>query len=165
MSSNEPPVAKKIPTERTHHGDIVIDEYAWLSNKDDPDTTAYLTAENDFLKQQTDHLSELQEQVFQEIKGRTQETDLSVASRKGAWWYFARTEEGKQYAVSCRVPAGDDAPPEITPANRSTTNRSSSTATSSPATARSSRSAPAPFLPTARCWPIRPISRVTSVSR
>ncbi|SEH02778.1 oligopeptidase B [Nonomuraea solani] len=115
MSSNTPPVAKKVPTKRTHHGDTVIDEYAWLSNKEDPDTTAYLEAENDFVEQETAHLSELQEQVFQEIKGRTQETDLSVASRKGAWWYFTRTEEGKQYAVSCRVPAESDAPPEITP--------------------------------------------------
>ncbi|NRQ34068.1 S9 family peptidase [Nonomuraea sp. NN258] len=113
MSSNTPPVAKKVPTERTHHGDTVIDEYAWLADKDDPDTIAYLEAENDFLKQQTAHLSELQEQVFQEIKGRTQETDLSVPSRKGAWWYFSRTEEGKQYAVSCRVPARSEQPPEI----------------------------------------------------
>ncbi|GAA3536229.1 S9 family peptidase [Nonomuraea rosea] len=118
MSSYTPPVAKKVPTERIHHGDTVIDEYAWLADKEDPDTTAYLEAENDFLKQETAHLSELQEQVFQEIKGRTQETDLSVASRKGAWWYFTRTEEGKQYAVSCRVPADSDAPPEITPGQR-----------------------------------------------
>ncbi|MEV4807450.1 S9 family peptidase [Nonomuraea sp. NPDC049421] len=118
MSSNTPPVAKKIPTERTHHGDTVIDEYAWLSNKDDPDTTAYLEAENDFLKKETAHLADLQEQVFQEIKGRTQETDLSVPSRKGSWWYFSRTEEGKQYPVSCRVPADSETPPEITTGER-----------------------------------------------
>ncbi|MGN9843830.1 S9 family peptidase [Nonomuraea sp. H19] len=118
MSSDTPPVAKKVPTERIHHGDTVIDEYAWLSNKEDPDTKAYLEAENEFLKQQTAHLADLQEQVFQEIKGRTQETDLSVPSRKGAWWYFSRTEEGKQYAVSCRVPADSDAPPQITPGVR-----------------------------------------------
>ncbi|TDE34281.1 S9 family peptidase [Nonomuraea mesophila] len=118
MSSNTPPVAKKVRTERTHHGDTVIDEYAWLSNKEDPDTTAYLEAENDFLKKETAHLSDLQEQVFQEIKARTQETDLSVPGRKGAWWYFTRTEEGKQYAVSCRVPADSEAPPVITPGER-----------------------------------------------
>ncbi|MFB9476288.1 S9 family peptidase [Nonomuraea salmonea] len=118
MSSNTPPVAKKIPTERTHHGDTVIDEYAWLSNKDDPETTAYLEAENDFLKKETAHLADLQEQVFQEIKGRTQETDLSVPSRKGSWWYFSRTEEGKQYPVSCRVPADSETPPEITTGER-----------------------------------------------
>ncbi len=111
-------MAKKSPTERTHHGDTVIDEYAWLTNKDDPDTIAYLEAENAFLQDQTAHLGDLQEQVFQEIKGRTQETDLSVPSRKGAWWYFSRTEEGKQYAVSCRVPADGETPPAVTPGGR-----------------------------------------------
>lgn len=115
MSSYTPPVAKTVPSERTHHGDTVIDEYAWLTDKEDPDTVAYLEAENAYLKEHTAHLAELQEQVFQEIKGRTQETDLSVPSRKGAWWYFTRTEEGKQYAVSCRVPAEGDTPPEIKP--------------------------------------------------
>ncbi|MGN9788371.1 S9 family peptidase [Nonomuraea sp. ZG12] len=118
MSSNTPPVAKKVPAERTHHGDTVIDEYAWLTNKEDPDTIAYLEAENAFLKERTAHLADLQEQVFQEIKGRTQETDLSVPSRKGGWWYFSRTEEGKQYAISCRVPADGDTPPEITVGER-----------------------------------------------
>ncbi|WP_336214692.1 S9 family peptidase [Nonomuraea sp. LPB2021202275-12-8] len=118
MSSNTPPVAKKVPTERTHHGDTVIDEYAWLTDKEDPETIAYLEAENAFLKERTAHLADLREQVFQEIKGRTQETDLSVPSRKGGWWYFTRTEEGKQYAVSCRVPADGDTPPKITPGER-----------------------------------------------
>lgn len=111
-------MAKKVPAERTHHGDTVVDEYAWLADKEDPDTIAYLEAENAFLKEQTAHLAGLQEQVFQEIKARTQETDLSVPSRKGAWWYFTRTEEGKQYAVSCRLPADGDTPPEITPGIR-----------------------------------------------
>ncbi|GAA2403360.1 S9 family peptidase [Nonomuraea africana] len=114
MSSHIPPLAKKVPSERTHHGDTVIDEYAWLTNKEDPDTIAYLQQENEYLKQETGHLAELQEQVFQEIKGRTQETDLSVPSRKGDWWYFSRTQEGKQYGISCRVPADGDTPPIVT---------------------------------------------------
>ncbi|MEV0589776.1 S9 family peptidase [Nonomuraea cavernae] len=118
MSSKRPPLAKKVLTERAHHGDTVVDEYAWLADKDDPDTIAYLEAENTFLKEETAHLADLQEQVFQEIKGRTQETDLSVPSRKGAWWYYTRTEEGKQYAVSCRVPADGDTPPEVKPGER-----------------------------------------------
>jgi oligopeptidase B len=115
VSTHTPPTAKKVPTERTHHGDTVIDEYAWLADKEDPDTVAYLEAENAYLKAQTAHLSDVQEQVFQEIKSRVQETDLSVPSRKGAWWYFTRTEEGKQYAISCRVPATGSTPPEIRP--------------------------------------------------
>ncbi|MGI5267515.1 S9 family peptidase [Nonomuraea sp. CA-218870] len=117
MSSN-PPVAKKIPAERVHHGDTVIDEYAWLAGKDDPDTISYLEAENAYLEQETSHLTELRDKLFLEIKNRTQETDLTVPSRKGAWWYYTRTEEGKQYAVSCRVPADSETPPDITPGER-----------------------------------------------
>ncbi|GAA4101653.1 S9 family peptidase [Nonomuraea soli] len=113
MSSNTPPEAKQIPTERTHHGDTVIDEFAWLGNKEDPDTVAYLEAENAYLKGETGHLADLQEQIFQEIKSRTLETDLSVPSRKNGWWYFTRTEEGKQYAVSCRLRADGDTPPQV----------------------------------------------------
>jgi oligopeptidase B len=108
-------VAKKVPAERTHHGDTVIDEYAWLANKDDPDTVSYLKAENAFTEEQTKHLDDLQETVFQEIKGRTLETDLSVPTRKGGWWYYSRTEEGKQYGIQCRLQATGDTPPELKP--------------------------------------------------
>ncbi len=102
-----PPVAKRVPTERTHHGDTVVDEYAWLANKDDPDTVAYLEAENGYTEARTAHLADLREKIFTEIKTRTQETDLSVPARKGDWWYLTRTVEGKQYSIHCRCPAGD----------------------------------------------------------
>ncbi|WP_248964179.1 S9 family peptidase [Sphaerisporangium perillae] len=115
MSSDTPPVAKKVPAERTHHGDTVIDEYAWLTNKEDPDTVAYLEAENAFTQSRTEHLKDLQESIFQEIKGRTLETDLSVPTRKGGWWYYSRTEEGKQYGIQCRLQASGDTPPELKP--------------------------------------------------
>ncbi len=108
-----PPVAKKIPAERTHHGDTVIDEYAWLFKKDDADTIAHLESENAYTQEVTGHLKDLQETVFQEIKGRTLETDLSVPTRKGAWWYYSRTEEGKQYGIQCRVAADGENPPEL----------------------------------------------------
>jgi oligopeptidase B len=112
-----PPVARKAPHERTHHGDTVIDPYEWLRNKDDPDTIAYLEAENAYTEQQTVHLADLREQVFTEIKTRTQETDLSVPSRVGDWWYYSRTVEGKQYPLHCRTPAapGDWSPPRLEP--------------------------------------------------
>jgi oligopeptidase B len=108
-------MAKKVPAERTHHGDTVIDEYAWLLKKDDPDTIAHLEAENAYTQEVTGHLKDLQETIFQEIKGRTLETDLSVPTRKGAWWYYSRTEEGKQYGIQCRVAADGDTPPELQP--------------------------------------------------
>ena len=100
-----PPTVRQAAAQRTHHGDTVTDEFAWLAEKDNPDTIAYLTAENAWTEHATAHLEKLRETVFGEIKSRTQETDLSVPSRKGAYWYYTRTEEGKQYGIHCRVPA------------------------------------------------------------
>ena len=116
MSTEPPsaaPSAKKVPLERAYHGDIVIDEYAWLADKDDPDTIAYLDAENAYSEAATARLGRLQEQIFAEIKARTQESDLSVPVRKGGWWLYARTVEGQQYAVRCRraVRPGEVLPP------------------------------------------------------
>lgn len=113
MSSQTPPTAKKVPSERVHHGDTVVDDYAWLTVKDDPETVAYLEAENAYTRQATAHLKSLQETIFQEIKGRTLETDLSVPVRKNGWWYYSRTEEGKQYGIQCRVAADGETPPEL----------------------------------------------------
>ncbi|MEU0520965.1 S9 family peptidase [Streptosporangium sp. NPDC006007] len=113
MSSQTPPTAKKVPSERVHHGDTVVDDYAWLTVKDDPETVAYLEAENAYTQQATAHLKTLQETIFQEIKGRTLETDLSVPVRKNGWWYYSRTEEGKQYGIQCRVAADGETPPEL----------------------------------------------------
>ncbi|MEU4410333.1 S9 family peptidase [Streptosporangium sp. NPDC023963] len=113
MSSQTPPTAKKVPSERVHHGDTVVDDYAWLTVKDDPEVVAYLEAENAYTQEVTAHLKPLQETLFQEIKGRTLETDLSVPTRKGDWWYYSRTEEGKQYGLQCRVAADGETPPEV----------------------------------------------------
>jgi oligopeptidase B len=108
-----PPVAKLVPTERTHHGDTVTDPYAWLANPKDPEVIAYLEAENGYTEALTAGLGELRSAVFDEIKARTQETDLSVPVRKGNWWRYARTVEGQQYAIHCRrlVRDGEVTPP------------------------------------------------------
>ena len=107
------PVAKRVPAERTHHGDTVIDEYAWLAAKDDPDTIAYLTAENAYTEQSTAGLATSRETLFDETKRRTQETDLSVPARKNGHWYYTRTVEGQQYGIHCRraVRDGETDPP------------------------------------------------------
>jgi oligopeptidase B len=109
----EPPSAKRIPSQRTFHGDTVTDEYAWLAVKDDPDTIDYLRAENAYAEAATAGLDSLRDQIFEEIKARTQESDLSVPVRKGDWWYYSRTVEGKQYGVHCRraVAPGEVIPP------------------------------------------------------
>jgi oligopeptidase B len=108
-----PPSARRIPAERTHHGDTVIDDYAWLATKDDPETHAYLTAENSFTEARTAHLAGLRDSIFNEIKTRTKETDLSLPVRKGGYWYYTRTVEGKQYGIHCRraIAHGETNPP------------------------------------------------------
>jgi len=109
----QPPIAKRVPVTRSHHGHTVTDDYAWLADKQDPDTVAYLTAENEYAQARTAHLTDLRETLFQEIRTRTQETDLSVPTRKGGYWYYTRTVQGQQYGIHCRraVEPGETAPP------------------------------------------------------
>src|SRR5215469_12050142 len=109
----QPPIARRIDSERTHHGDTFVDEYAWLADRDDPETIAYLEAENAYTAAITAGQAGLRQEIFAEIKGRTKETDLSVPTRKGGWWYYTRTVEGKQYSIHCRaaVRPGETGPP------------------------------------------------------
>jgi oligopeptidase B len=108
-----PPIAKRIDTERAHHGDIFNDPYEWMRDKTDPEVIAYLEAENAYTDAVTAPLEPLQQKIFDEIKARTKETDLSVPSRRGNWWYYGRSFEGKQYGVHCRCPISD--PQDWTP--------------------------------------------------
>ena len=111
-----PPPAQRIPVDRTHHGDTVVDEYAWLADKQNPLTIDFLEAQNAYTEASTAGQGGLRETVFAEIKARTQESDLSVPARKGGWWYYARTQQGKQYPVFCRrAVRPDDAGPPMTP--------------------------------------------------
>jgi oligopeptidase B len=102
-----PPVAKRVDTTREHHGDVFVDPYEWLREKSNPEVIAYLEAENDYVDQTLAHLEPLQQKIFDEIKARTKETDLSVPTRQGDWWYYSRSFEGKQYRVQCRCPITD----------------------------------------------------------
>jgi len=116
------PVAKRVPVERTHHGDTFTDNYEWLREKDNPEVVAHLNAEQAFTDAVTAGQEQLRTDIFNEIKNRTQETDLSVPSRKDGWWYYARMVEGSAYSIQCRVKAGGDgsavedwAPPVVEP--------------------------------------------------
>jgi oligopeptidase B len=102
-----PPVAKRVESRREFHGDVFVDPYEWLRDKSSPEVIAHLEAENDYADQATAHLDPLRQQIFDEIKARTKETDLSVPIRRGDWWYYARSFEGKQYGVQCRCPVTD----------------------------------------------------------
>ena len=106
------------PQPRTHHGDTFDDPYEWLREKESPEVIAHLEAENAYTDEALAPLEPLREKVFQEIKGRVRETDLSLPSRRGDWWYYGRTVAGKQYGIQCRAPiAGPDdwTPPILSP--------------------------------------------------
>jgi oligopeptidase B len=112
------PVAEARPTTRSHHGDDVEDRYEWMRAKEDATLIAHLEAENAYTQSRTAHLEGLRTRIFDEIKNRTLETDLSVPTRRGDWWYYGRTVEGKQYGIQCRAPLAsvdDWTPPELSP--------------------------------------------------
>jgi len=112
----KPPVAKRVDHHREHHGDVFVDPYEWLRDKSDPEVIGHLEAENAYADQQTEQLAPLRQKIFDEIKARTKETDLSIPTRRGDWWYYGRSFEGKQYGVQCRCPVtdpGDWTPPEF----------------------------------------------------
>ena len=113
-----PPVAAKVPFVRSFHGIEFTDDYEWLREKESPEVRAHLEAENAYTASRTAHLGPLQDAIFGEVKSRVQETDMSLPVRVGGYWYFSRTQEGKSYSQSCRIPLTDDAnwtPPEIDP--------------------------------------------------
>jgi oligopeptidase B len=106
-------VPERRPARREVHGDVFVDPYVWLRDADDPAVLDHLRAENAHTEAVLAPLADRRERIFGEIKARTQETDLSVPHRKGAWWYFSRTEEGKAYPIHCRHPDGDPAAEEV----------------------------------------------------
>ena len=116
-SSIRPPEAARRITTRTHHGDDFDDAYEWLRAKDDAEVIAHLEAENAYADARTAHLAPLREKLFQEVRSRVLETDLSVPTRRGDWWFYSRTEEGAQYGIHCRTAAVDDdwTPPSLEP--------------------------------------------------
>ncbi|WP_104134776.1 S9 family peptidase [Cryobacterium sp. Y62] len=111
-----PPLATKKPQRREHHNDVYIDDYEWLRDKASPEVIAHLEAENSYTEARTATQEPLRQQIFTEIKNRTQETDLSVPVRRGAFWYYTRTVEGQEYGIHCRAPISgpnDWAPPVL----------------------------------------------------
>ncbi|MGP0029085.1 MAG: S9 family peptidase [Acidimicrobiales bacterium] len=115
MSGVHPaPRAPQRPHVLVAHGHERQDPWYWLREREDPGTLAYLEAENAHTEQALAHLAGLRTALFEEMKARILETDVSVPSRRGPWWYYTRTEEGKNYAIHCRRPAGS--PGELPPA-------------------------------------------------
>jgi oligopeptidase B len=101
-----PPAPDRRPVELKAHGDVRIDDWFWLRDKDDPAVIAHLKAENAYTESVMAPTSELRERLFEEIVARIEETDLSVPVRKGPWLYYSRTVEGSSYGIHCRRPMG-----------------------------------------------------------
>ncbi len=103
------PAPKRVGTPRVHHDDVFVDHYEWMRDKSDPEVIAHLEEENAHVEAETSYQEPLRQKIFDEIKARTKETDLSVPLRRDDWWYYGRSLEGKQYGVHCRCPvAGPD---------------------------------------------------------
>jgi oligopeptidase B len=106
-----PPVAHKEHKETVLHGTTLTDDYTWLRDKENPEVTSYLEAENAYAEALTADLAPLRDQLYTEMLSHIKQTDVTVPFRDGDWWYYSRTEEGKQYAISCRkrgTPAGPE---------------------------------------------------------
>ena len=109
-SRNLPPVARPEPKLTHLHGQTLVDNYAWLRQKSSPEVIHYLEAENAYCEAVTAAQAPLREALYQEMLGHIKQTDVSVAYRKGDWWYCTRTEEGRQYAIYCRQKGSASAP-------------------------------------------------------
>lgn len=107
------PLAPKKPKEITQHEQTRVDHYFWMRFREDPEVLKYLHAETDYLEEVMQHTKPLQKTLFDELKSHIKETDETVPKRKGDYWYYQRTEEGKQYPIFCRKKGSLDGDEEI----------------------------------------------------
>jgi oligopeptidase B len=113
QNTANPPSAKIAPTKMTILGDTRQDNYFWLRDRSDPDTIAYLEAENAYTKAVMSSAEDLQSRIYQEMLGRIKQTDMSVPVKRDDYFYYTRTEEGKQYSIYCRKRGSRAATEEI----------------------------------------------------
>ena len=107
------PIAAKKPHTTTIHGYTLKDDYFWLREKSNPDVIKYLESENAYTEQVMTPTKALQESLYAEMLGRIKQTDLSVPSRIGEYFYYSRTQEGKQYPYMCRRKGSMDGAEEV----------------------------------------------------
>jgi oligopeptidase B len=108
-----PPVARVIARTDTMHGDVRVDNYFWLRDRNNPEVISYLQAENAYADSVMAPTRQLQETLYQEILGRIKQTDTNVPDRIGPYLYYSRTEEGKQYPIFARRRGSMQAPEEV----------------------------------------------------
>jgi len=110
----KPPVAKKVPKSATMFGDARSDDYGWIRDKSNADAIAYLEGENTYTEAVMKPTADLQKKLYDEMLSHIKQTDSNVPYRKGDYFYYTRTEEGKQYPIFARKKGSLDAPEEIT---------------------------------------------------
>ncbi|HEX5514487.1 MAG TPA: S9 family peptidase [Gammaproteobacteria bacterium] len=108
----QPPIAARHPHTTEHFGQRRVDDYFWLRQRDNPEVIAYLEAENAYTEAVMAHTQPLQETLYQEFLSRIKETDLSVPVRRDDYYYYSRTEQGRDYPIFCRKHGDLDAPEE-----------------------------------------------------
>ena len=104
---------KKIPTKLEKHGHVRVDDYYWLRERDDPEVIKYLNDENEYAAKAMAHTRDFEERLFEEIKGRFKQTDMSVPYKRDDYFYYTRYEEGKEYPIYGRKRGSLDQPEEI----------------------------------------------------
>lgn len=104
---------KKIPTRLEKHGDVRVDNYYWLRERDNPDAIRYLQEENEYAAREMAHTRQFEAKLFAEIKGRFKQTDMSVPYKRGDYYYFTRYEEGKEYPIYARKRGALEQPEEV----------------------------------------------------
>jgi oligopeptidase B len=113
ISQYQAPIAKKIPHKLIKHGDIRIDNYFWMKDREHPEVLAYLKAENDYCEAKMSHTKRFQEELFEEMKGRIKEDDSSVPYKYNGYWYITKFEKGKDYPIYTRKKDSLDNPEEL----------------------------------------------------
>lgn len=103
-ASSSPPSAARRPVEHIAHGDTRLDNWQWLSQRDNPEVLEYLEAENAYAEDVLAPLARLQEALFAQMRDRVAETDVSAPLYHQGWWYWSQTQAGQQYAVHMRRP-------------------------------------------------------------
>ena len=113
IEAPKPPLARREAKVDVVHGEKRQDDYFWLRRKEDPQVRAYLEAENAYTDAVMKPTEGLQEALYSEMLGRIKETDLTVPFRKGDFFYYSRTDKGKQYPIYCRKKGSLEAAEEV----------------------------------------------------
>lgn len=108
-----PPIARTVPHRSQVHGQERVDEYHWLRNKDDPGVRAHLKAENAYTAAMMKPSVPLQKALYREMLRRIKETDVDVPYREKGYYYYSRTQKGKQYRTFCRKAGSLEAPEQV----------------------------------------------------